>query len=566
MSAAVPGSLFELPPATPRRAAPTGWRMRPYQREAIDKAMAEFEAGRHSALIVMPTGTGKTIVFAGLINEALRRWPQQRVLVLAHRRELIDQAAEKIASVTDEPVCIEMAERRAIRFGPVSRIIVSSIQTQQTRMVGFDPAEFGLVIVDEAHHATASSYRKVLAHYSAGSRTHILGVTATPDRADEEALGQVFESVAFEYDLLQAVSDGYLCKPMQRAVVCGDLDFSLVPNYARDFSEAELEALMTTEGTLHQTARAFTEYAAGRKTIVFASSVKHAELLTEILNDTNAASAACIHSKMPDSERNGIVRAYRRQEFQYLVNVGIATEGFDDPGTHCIGMARPTKSRALYAQMVGRATRTLPGTIDGIDTAEGRRDAIAASPKPHCEVIDLVGNSGKHKLVGLVDILGGKTSDDVLAVAREKVEAGEMDAQKAIEDAEREIAERHRVEREKRKKLRQAVQVKTSFMSELIDPFDVLDIRPERERGWHKGRPLSEKMAGFLKGYEQSLGVRVNELSYTHANQLIGEIKRRDLATDKQARILKRFGHTGTYSKREASALIDAIAANGWNR
>jgi len=176
--------------------------LRPYQEAAVEGVYEAWQTSR-ATLIVQPTGTGKTIVCAHVID----RLPEGRVMVLAHREELIFQAADKIQRVTGRAPDIEMAEMRA-DHGPLwdrARVVVSSIQTQcagasgAPRMKRFDPADFGLVIVDEAHHATAPTYRRVVDHYRQNPDCRVLGVTATPDRHDEEALGQVFESVAYDY-------------------------------------------------------------------------------------------------------------------------------------------------------------------------------------------------------------------------------------------------------------------------------------------------------------------------------------------------------------------------------
>ncbi|MCA8958671.1 MAG: DEAD/DEAH box helicase family protein, partial [Planctomycetes bacterium] len=177
--------------------------LRPYQRRALEALRTAYRAGHRRALVVMPTGTGKTVLFAEIAR--LAKGP---VLVLAHRQELVEQARQKIAQWCDDVVAVEMAEHRGLTAAATrAKITVASIQTLTRRLAQVPGDAFRLVVVDEAHHATADSYRAVLDHFDAW----VLGVTATPDRGDRQALGDVFDAVAFDYDMQQAIRDGWLC-------------------------------------------------------------------------------------------------------------------------------------------------------------------------------------------------------------------------------------------------------------------------------------------------------------------------------------------------------------------
>ena len=538
--------------------------LRPYQSAAVDGIFEAWRTSR-STLLVQPTGTGKTVTFAHVIN----RMPMGRALVLAHREELIFQAADKIEAVTGAKPDIEMAEMRAdhAMFGK-ARVIVSSIQTQcagrngDTRMKRFDPQEFSLLVVDEAHHATAPTYRRVLEHYGRNPDLKILGVTATPDRHDEDALGQVFETVAYDYELLNAIHDGWLVPIHQRSVVVDGLDYSSIRTTAGDLNGADLARVMEYEETLHGIAHPTIELAASRKTLVFAASVAHAERLCEIFNRHSTGCARFVTGTTPKDERRGMLADYAAGKFQMLVNVGVATEGFDEPGIQVVVMARPTKSRALYAQMAGRGTRPLPGLVDAHQEADARRAAIAASVKPACEIIDFVGNSGRHRLITTADILGGNYSDEVVARARAKAEEADgaaVDMAELLADAEKTIAE----ERERAR--RAALRVKARYTSQVVDPFDILHIEPWRERGWDTGRQPSEKMLALL----DRNGIDTHGLSFTQAKPLVGEIIHRyeeRKCSFKQARLLSRFGYPTDVLFAEASRLIDALAKNNWQR
>jgi superfamily II DNA or RNA helicase len=319
---------------------------------------------------------------------------------------------------------------------------------------------------------------------------------------------------------------------------------------------------MEYEETLHGIAAPTVELAAGRKTLVFAASVAHAERLCEIFNRHRPQCARFVTGATPKDERRGMLADYAAGKFQMLVNVGVATEGFDEPGIVCVVMARPTKSRALYAQMAGRGTRPLPGLVDAYEEADARRAAIAASAKPACEIIDFVGNSGRHRLITTADILGGNYSDEVVERARAEAEEADgeaVDMAEALADAEKDLAE----ERERAR--RAALRVKARYTSQVVDPFDVFHIEPWRERGWDKDRQPSEKMLSLL---ERS-GIDTKGLTFTQAKQLVGEIVHRyeeKQCSFKQARLLGRYGYPTDVPFSEASRLIDALAKNNWKR
>jgi superfamily II DNA or RNA helicase len=364
-------------------------------------------------LAVLPTGTGKTVCFAHVAKTWLDS-DRGRVLIMAHREELIQQAADKVLQVTGLHADIEMGESRADQCSLIDQapVVITSVQTmcRPNRHERFDPRQFGLLIVDEAHHATAPTYRRVIDHFAQNPDLRILGVTATPDRADEEALGQAFESVAFTYEIETAIQDGWLVPIEQQFVQVQGLDLSGCRTTAGDLNEGDLARIMETEENLHGVVHPALELAGDRPSLFFMASVAHAERGAEIANRHQAESAVCLHGKTPRDERREKLKAFSRGEFQHLFNCGLFLEGFDETSIAVVAMARPTKSRALYAQAVGRGTRPLPGLVDGLDDAAARRRAIAMSHKPGLLVLDFVGNSGRHKLVSTADILGGNYS------------------------------------------------------------------------------------------------------------------------------------------------------------
>jgi superfamily II DNA or RNA helicase len=544
--------------------------LREYQQSAVN-GIEECWQSNSSTLAVMPTGCGKTVVFA----EIIRRRPVGRVMVIAHREELIFQAVHKIHAVTGVHPTIEMAEMRAGQgFHEDGRVVVSTVQTQVSgrnggRMTNFLPEHFGLLIIDEAHHATAGSYQAVLNHYKQNPNLRVLGVTATPDRADEAALGQVFESVAFDYELPQAIADGWLAPIRQRIVHVEGLDFSAIHTQQGDLAQGELESLMLQEEPMHKVVTACLRLTGDKRTLIFAVGVAQAERVAEIINRYKPDSAAFVCGKTDKQIRRDIFKSYAAGRFQFLVNVGVATEGFDEPGIQFIVMARPTKSRALYSQMAGRGTRPLPGLVDGLATAEERRDAIAHSDKCYCEILDFVGNAGRHKLITTADILGGKYPDEVAERAARKASEADgesKDMRELLEESEREIAD------EQARARRAAVRGRAKGVrTEEVDPFGVLDIVPDIGRGWAVRTPRapSPAQAKCLTDAGIDICNKDGELivSASEAHQLLDEVfGRRDkkMCTFRQAKKLQQFGYRTDLSFTEASTIMDALAKNHW--
>jgi superfamily II DNA or RNA helicase len=542
-------------------------KLRPYQNAASDAVYREWQEV-NSTLLVFPTGLGKTVVFSDVIRRAFPR----RAIVLAHREELVWQARDKISRVTGLRCDVEMADYRANSndlFGRAS-VVVSTIQTQCSggdgggRMAKFDPMQFGVLIIDEAHHAPAGSYRRVIDYYRSNPNLKVLGVTATPDRADEMALGQVFESVAADYEILDAINDGWLVPIEQQMVQVSGLDFSSVRTTAGDLNGSDLAAVMEAERVSHEIAGASIEIIGQKRALVFTSSVKHAEVTANIFNRHRPGMAAWVCGKTDKDERRKILSDFAAGKVQVVANCGVLTEGFDDPGVEIVIMGRPTKSRSLYAQMVGRATRPLPGIVETPEDEAARREAIARSGKPSCLVVDFVGNSGKHKLVTSADILGGNAEDEVLdrAIIKARKSGKPVRMDEAVKEAEEELHEERRREEEARKA---RLVAKAKFTTQAVNPFDVLAVQPVKPRGWDEGKILSEKQRGLLA----KQGIDPDSIPYSQAKQLIAEIFRRwdgKLCSYKQARWLKARGYSTDMPMTEASALMDRWAKNGWRR
>lgn len=546
--------------------------LRDYQQKASDLIIEAFKESQ-SALLVLPTGGGKTVIFADVI----RRVHPQRAIVVAHREELIFQAKEKIQSITGLRCEIEMGDLAAsIHESVRPDVVIATVQTQISgngtkRMHRFPPDSFGLLIIDEAHHAVSPSYAQVMDHYKQNPDLKILAVTATPDRLDEKKIGKLFGPPVMDYEINDAIDDGWLVPISQRMVRVDYLDYTDVRTTAGDLNLGDLEKVMMAEKTLQGIAGASLEIIGERRSIVFTVSVDQARTCSEIFNRHRCGCSAMVCGATPKEDRRHILREFAMGNIQIVCNCGVLTEGFDDCGVECIVMARPTKSRALYSQMVGRATRPLQGVVDGVEPAGKRKICIAASEKPSCEIVDFVGNSGRHKLITTADILGANDSDEVVERALKKVKQGNIAKRMdmVLAEARDEIEEEKRKEIDRRRQLEEArksrVVAKVRYTSTAINPFDVFDLKPVHMRGWDEGKQLSEKQRSLMRRQ----GLNPDDYSYSEGRQIINNLFFRwnkKLCTLKQAAALKKRGLPVNVTMQQASQLLDALAANRWQR
>ena len=547
-------------------------RLRDYQEAAADGVFTAW-ADHTSALAVLPTGLGKTVLFAEIIRRMHERGC--RAMVLAHREELITQAADKIQRVTGLEAQIEMGEYHVqTYFGQMPPVVVSTVQTHCAggdglgRMSKFDPQDFGLVVIDEARHATAGTYRRCIDWYRQNPACKVLGVTATPDRADEAALGQVFDAVAYEYGVLEAIQNGWLVPIEQQMVTVGSLDFSGVRTTAGDLNQGDLAEVMENERNLQGIAAPTVEICGDRRAIIFATTVEQAERLAEILNRYKPDKAAWLCGKTDKEDRRNMLADFKAGRLQYVVNVGVLTEGVDDAGVQVVVMARPTKSRALYAQMAGRGTRPaeeVAGLLGDLPTAQERCAMIRGSSKPSCLIVDFCGNAGRHKLCCTADILGGNIDDDVVAeVARRVRENGKpVDMTAELEKVKAEVEARKKREAA----TRAGLQARAQFLVTKIDPFNEWDLAPVQERGWDRGRHFTPKQAQVLL---ERIGVDPDKIPYGQGKQLLDEYFRRlqgGYASLKQAALLKKRGFTMPLRHDMAGRMIGRMAERqGWRK
>lgn len=496
-------------------------KLRDYQERAI--AATRDHLGRYrSTLAVLPTGTGKTVLFSHLAAN----WPDGKTLILAHREELVRQAYDKVCATGEIPG-VEMAENSSQY---AHNVIIASVQTlsRPNRLARFRPDEFGLCIIDEAHHAAAASYRRIIDHFSKNPDFRYLGVTATPKRGDDVALGSVFESVAFNYELTDAVADGYLVPIRQRVVNVESLDFSRVSTVAGDFHQGELEDVVTQEKPLHAMAAPVAEMAKGQAVLVFCVSVKHARQMAAVLERyIGEGKVAWLSGESEKQQRQDTIKAYKDGRIQILCNCGLFLEGFDAPNTRIVVMGRPTKSIGLYLQVLGRVTRPLDSVGsrlgDLVDPAS-RRALIAQSDKPYGVVLDFVGNHQRHahKQITAADALGGKYSEAVRQYARKMAEedpaAANMDD--LLEQAEAEVA--LLAEEDAR---RARVQARASYQ---VQDYQDGEIGLARDQGvTPRDEPATNKQRWKLK----TLGVswyRTEGMTRRQAHTLIGKLMQQE--------------------------------------
>lgn len=373
--------------------------LRDYQQKAIAAVLAAKDRGLHRVMVVMATGCGKTTVFAALVDEFERSYAAPS-LVLAHRHELLVQAANRIASFSPRlQVGIEGGDRSA----PFEcQAVVAGVQSvgrpDSKRLEWFHP---GLMIIDEGHHAPADTYQNAMRRFGAyDGSCFTLAVTATDHRMDNKPLhgvtGAIFEDVVYRFGLRDAVREGWLVD-LKGFRVATDVDLSGIKSVGGDYNQGQLARAVNTAERNYVAYRHWREVAGDRRTIIFCVDIQHAKDVTELFR-THHVEAEHVDGTMKMEKREGILRRFNSGVTQVLVNVDVATEGFDAPATDCILLLRPTQSWSLYAQMVGRGLRTLGGTVDGHETSSVRRRAISDSLKSDCLVIDVVDASKEFAL------------------------------------------------------------------------------------------------------------------------------------------------------------------------
>jgi ATP-dependent helicase IRC3 len=439
--------------------------LRDYQRDALDAVRSAWDRGVQRPAVVAPTGAGKTVMFAHLVHEHLQHHARattdpvarfaSRALVLVHRDELADQAIDKINQVMQDPE-IRVGKVKAEENDVTADVVVASVQTlsrplRLAQLLGSDETcgcggsdagghddgcpndmgwlgDFGLVVVDECHHAVAPSWRSLLEALGcftgldaerAGEfgqvQPEVVGFSATLARSDEVGLGSVWQEVAYAISLTRLIRRGYLTDVRGVQVVAERLDLSDVRRSGGDYQAGALGAAMLTSDVDEVVAAAYAEHASDRQGVVFAPTVDVAYQIAGTMSGAGIT-ADVVTGETTRDDRRDIYRQFRDGETQVLVNCMVLTEGWDAPWASCAVIARPTQSAPLYTQMVGRVLRPWAGKTDAL-------------------VLDVVGVSGRLKLATLIDLEPGRVHtvrpDQSLAEAVEEAEIAAAEDQAA---------------------------------------------------------------------------------------------------------------------------------------
>ena len=511
--------------------------LRPYQRAAADAVFGQWQSGVNKTLLVLPTGTGKTVVFASITENCVKNG--DRVLILAHRGELLQQAADKLLKFTGLRCAVEKAEESCL--GSWYRVAVGSVQSLQrpARLERFPTDYFDTIIIDEAHHCVSDGYLRVLDYFSGAK---VLGVTATPDRGDMKNLGQVFDSLAYEYTLPAAIKDGYLC-PIKALTIPLQLDISGVGVQSGDFKPGELGTAL--DPYLDQIADEMEHYCKNRKTVVFLPLVKTSQKFKDILN-RHGFRAAEVNGDSEDREQ--VLQDFEQDKYNVLCNSMLLTEGWDCPSVDCVIVLRPTKVRALYSQMVGRGTRLHPG-------------------KDHLLLLDFLWHTERLDLCHPADLVcedrevAQKMTEEVndKGAAVDLLEAHQQAESDVVAQREESLAKTLAEMRTRKRKLvdplQYAMSIQDPGLTSYVPAF-----------GWETESPSAKQKAQLEK-----YGIFPDEIKTAGEAQRIldrmAERRGKGLTTPKQIRLLESRGfvHVGEWSFDAAKSMIDRIAACDWH-
>lgn len=511
--------------------------LRPYQEEARRAVQEEWAKGNERTLTVLPTGCGKTIVFCKIAEDRVRQG--ERGLILAHRGELLDQAADKLLKATGLRCAVEKAEQSCL--GAWERITVGSVQSLQRpkRLERFDQDYYQFIIVDEAHHVLSDGYQRVLEHFSGA---HVLGVTATPDRGDKRDLGQFFDSLAYEYTLPKAIKEGYLC-PIKAQTIPLQLDLTGVGIQSGDFKAGDLGTAL--DPYLEQIAAEMAAACMDRKTVVFLPLVKTSQKFRDILN-AHGFRAAEVNGNSTD--RAEVLADFEEGRYNVLCNSMLLTEGWDCPSVDCVVVLRPTKVRSLYCQMVGRGTRLFPG-------------------KDHLLLLDFLWHTERHELCRPAHLIC-ESPEVATQTTKNLEEAGcPVDLEEAVDQAtedvvaqrEEALAKQLEEMRKRKRKLVDPLQYEMSIQAE-----DLANYQPAF--GVELGPPTEKQKAAL-----ERMGILPDAIdNFGKASLLLDRLNKRraeGLTTPKQIRFLENRGflHVGTWTLSDASAMISRIQANNWH-
>lgn len=525
---------------------------RPYQVEWTVAIRREL-ARALSTMVVACTGAGKTVGIAEwsrlCVTGSLFGVPG-RVLILVHRDELVKQTLRKCEAVGLH-ADVEKGTQRA---STLAKVVIASVQTLRgKRLARWARDHFALVIVDECHHAAAKSYQTVLAHFATTAR--VIGVTATPKRADGKDLGETFETVAYTYDIRRAIAEEFLVPIIARRIVVDSVDLreTQTSSGSGDFVQEALAKVMEDERALRGVAFPLLEQARDRSAIAFCVSVKQAQDLAALLNQYRPGCARAVWGDMDEDEREETLRAHAAGEFQFMTNCNLLEEGYDSPRASCVAMAAPTMSWGRFVQRAGRGLRMMGATY-AESVAAGKRD---------CLLLDFTGTAGKHALIGPADCLlaaDESMPDDLRAEIERILESGQLELAAVVKQA-------ATVVRQRRATLR--LDAVVNYRSEHIDPFIGAPTSEVRVEPHWESYPATEKQLAALEKRGVSLKKLPKTFSMADASRVLDQLASRDrsgLCSYKAAKKLASAGvrDTTAVSHERAKVLLDQLRLGDW--
>lgn len=512
-------------------------KLRPYQEKSRERVQEEWAKGVDKTLLVLPTGCGKTIVFSKIIEDRVKLG--ERVLILAHRSELLEQASDKLKKATGLKTATEKADETA--KDSWFRVTVGSVQTLQRekRLKEFSKDYYNTIVIDEAHHCISESYQRVLNYFD---KAKVLGVTATPDRGDMKNLGTYFESLAYEYKLPEAIREGYLSK-IKSLTIPLKLDLSSVATQNGDFKASDVSNAL--DPYLEQIADEMIKHCKNRKTVVFLPLVKTSKKFKDILNE-KGFKAAEVNGESKDREE--VLSDFDKGKYNVLCNSMLLTEGWDCPTVDCVIVLRPTKVRALYSQMVGRGTRLAPN-------------------KEYLLLLDFLWHVEKHELCRPAHLIAENEE-----VAKKMIEISENNTNVELDIEESECKAQDEVIQDREASLAKKLEQQRKKKSKLVDPLQYeMSINAEDLASYVPSfvaemGPPSEKQIKALENF----GIYAEEIeSLGKATLLLEKIHKRidaGLTTPKQIRFLENrgFKKVGTWTFEQANKMISRISTCGW--
>lgn len=513
---------------------------RGYQIAAHDAVFQDWKEHR-STLLEMATGTGKTVVFSMIAKSLVDQG--KRVLVLAHRDELIRQAVNKMRAATGIECAIEKADERG--DNSMFPVVVASVQTlmREKRLNRFHPDEFAAVITDEAHHALAASYGRVFTRFSSAK---MLGVTATPDRGDKRNLGKVFENICFKYVLRDAVADGNLAR-IKALTIPLSVDLRGVGSKAGDYDETQIGDAL--EPYLARIADEVVARASDRKSLAFLPLRVTSRRFVELLR---ARGVDARHVDGDSDDREDVKAWLKSAGPKVCCNAMLFTEGFDEPSIDCVIPLRITKSRSLYTQMVGRGTRLFAG-------------------KESLLLLDFLWQTEKHDLCKPCHLIAerAETMAQMTEIQEEQAKSGceqmdLLDLEKLANDEE--AKKRHEA-------LAKALKDQERKKSKLIDPLmlgvmigdsDLADYEPIMK--WEEAKATDAQLRAL-----QRFGIAPETVTCKgHASKLMTKLMERSrmhMASIGKLRVLTKYGYgeIGAITDKEANKLMDNLKKANWN-